>query len=99
MLNHDSATFQVPDGYTRTKKPLMVTVQRLGPADVLALRPGQEVHFIATDGRLRRAKVNGQVRTWKRDLERMELPLKYGMYECATLSMQEAITKLVKVIS
>jgi len=39
------------------------------------------IWFHAIQGDARRAKVNGQVRRWKRDRSRIEVPLKYGMYE------------------
>ena len=32
-------------------------------------------------GNVREAKVNGSVKTWKRSPERVEVPLKYGLYE------------------
>lgn len=42
------------------------------------------VWFLSIQGQARRAKVNGKVRTWKRDTRRVELPVKYGLYEYAT---------------
>lgn len=47
------------------------------------------VLFVAQDGKVRRAKVNGKVRTWKRDKRRVELPIKYGMYEYATFNTED----------
>lgn len=35
--------------------------------------------FLSPDGRARIAKVNGMVRRWKRDPNRIEIPLKYGL--------------------
>lgn len=40
------------------------------------LRPGD----ILLDNRGKRWKVNGQVRTWKRDPNRVRVPLKHGLY-------------------
>jgi hypothetical protein len=39
------------------------------------------VWFYTVQKDARQAKVNGRLRTWKRDANRIELPLKYGMYE------------------
>jgi hypothetical protein len=39
-------------------------------------------------GDARQAKVNGQVRTWKRDPNRIEVPCKYGLYEYFTLTQR-----------
>lgn len=48
-----------------------------------ALRPGQTVHHRAatnSDGTPQRWKVNGQVKTWKRSPERVQVPVKHGLY-------------------
>mgnify|MGYP001558755671 CR=1 FL=1 len=42
---------------------------------------GARVPFLATDGTVRKVKVIGYVGTWKRDSSRVEVPLKYGLYE------------------
>ena len=36
----------------------------------------------AADGSPLRARVNGALRTWKRDPSRFQLPMKYGLYQC-----------------
>ena len=41
------------------------------------------------DGTPQRWRVNGQVRTWKRDKNRIEVPLKHGMYAFAILTPQD----------
>lgn len=41
-------------------------------------------------GRPHRARVNGKLKTWKRDTERWELPVKFGMYDAFTLSPYNA---------
>jgi hypothetical protein len=92
-----TTTFQVPDGYNRNKKPRLVTVRPMTEAEIRALAAGSSVHFVSMRGELRIAKVNGRVRTWKRDSSRVEVPLKYGMYEHATLSLMEAMLTLVVV--
>ena len=33
------------------------------------------------DGSRLRTRRNGKTRTWKRDLDRFEIPVKYGLYE------------------
>ena len=37
------------------------------------------------DGSPQRWRVNGQVKTWKRDLYRIQIPLKYGLYNYSYL--------------
>ena len=48
------------------------------------LRSGSHVWFYTAQGDAKRAKVNGKPKTWKRSPERVEVPLKYGLYEYAT---------------
>ena len=45
---------------------------------------GDHVWFTATDGSARQCKINGKVRTWKRDANRIEVPCKFGLYEYCT---------------
>ena len=40
-----------------------------------------EHYALAWNGVIRRVRRNGAVKTWKRDTNRVEVPLKYGMYE------------------
>lgn len=48
------------------------------------LQPGQELwanFSFNKRGIPRKVKVNGKVRTWKRNPERVQIPYKYGLYE------------------
>lgn len=49
----------------------------------------------ANGGDARQCKVNGRVRTWKRDAGRVEVPLKYGLYEYTTFDAQELMARLL----
>jgi hypothetical protein len=46
-------------------------------------------------GCARQVKVNGAVRTWKRDANRIEVPFKYGMYEYGTLYARDISDVLI----
>lgn len=83
------------DGYDKRTK---YAVRPMSSSEVKALTSGDTVKFLANDGTLRNIKVNGAVRTWKRDPNRVEVPVKYGMYEYATLSLTEATNRLMVVI-
>lgn len=48
-----------------------------------ALTYGQQIWMLSVNGDARRVKVNGQPKRWKRDATRIEVSLKYGMYEYA----------------
>jgi hypothetical protein len=69
---------------TRAKHALEHAYRYMRPEEARLLHPGQHVEFTNGDGVARRIKVNGAPRTWKRDASRVELPCKYGLYECAT---------------
>lgn len=42
-----------------------------------------------SDGSAQRWRLNGKVRTWKRDANRIEIPVKYGMYGYDTITARE----------
>lgn len=79
----------------RKKKPTPVQVRTLMRKEVMALLPGVRVGCILNDGRLGDVRINGRIRTWKTDADRVEVPVKYGMYEAATFSLKEAMTRFV----
>ena len=77
--------FTLPNGYDKRKNPETATYRRMTAEEAKLLRSGQQVPFLANDGTMRHAKVNGAVKTWKRDSARVEVPIKYGLYECVRL--------------
>lgn len=55
--------------------------RRMTISEAQRLGSGDTVSVLAHNGVLRRAKVNGQPKTWKRDAGRVRVPMKYGMYD------------------
>lgn len=53
------------------------------------------VWIVGNPGDARKCKVNGRVRTWKRDVARVEVPLKYGLYEYFTVGGPELMERLL----
>lgn len=84
---------QVTCGYTKQ----LFKVRAMTIDEIRALRPDQRVKFLAHDGTMRELKINGRIRTWKRDPDRIEVPVKYGMYEYATFDQYTAPKRLVVV--
>lgn len=41
-------------------------------------------------------KINGKVHRWKRDPERIAVPVKYGLYQCFTLSKEDMSRIMVR---
>lgn len=72
------------------------------PADVAEMRLWCESHghlwFRALDGSARQCKVNGKVRTWKRDPNRIEVPVKYGLYEYGTFTADDLNRVLIPLV-
>jgi hypothetical protein len=50
---------------------------------------GDSIWVLARDGSARRVKVNGAVKRWKREPDRIEVPFKYGLYEYGTFQNRD----------
>jgi hypothetical protein len=50
---------------------------------------GSHIQYINHQGRTIRLKINGKVRTWKKDQSRIEIPVKYGLYEYGILNIHD----------
>lgn len=95
----ENEIFEVRDGYApkrKTSPAPMVKVRRMTLDEIKAL--GSHAKIIANDGTLRDVKINGRVRTWKRDSYRVEVPIKYGLYEYATFNTDEALRRFVVIV-
>ena len=76
-----SNTIVAVSGYNKTKLELTpLTLDELK-----ALRGGEHLHFLDRHGKARDCKINGKCKTWKRDLNRIEVPCKYGLREYFTV--------------
>ena len=82
------------NGYARANKTPMP--HRFATLDeVKALEYGQRVPFLGDDGQVRAVKVNGKPKRWKRDIDRVEVSVKYGMTEYARFATAEALKRFV----
>lgn len=81
----------------RKKTPTPVRVRPMTREECLDQTWGREIPCILTNGRLGRVRLNGAIKTWKREPDRFEIPIKYGMYECARLSLPEAMDRFVVI--
>ncbi len=90
-------TFQVKSGYARDAS---VATYR-NPVDIaeMAAYCDKHSHITVRDnkGNARQVKVNGKVRTWKRDASRIEVPCKYGLYEYFILTGRDISQVLIPV--
>lgn len=68
----------------RRKQPEQREYRPMTLAEAKELSYGDHPHVILNSGRVGVVKVNGAVRRWKREPDRIEVPAKYGMYEYTT---------------
>lgn len=83
----------------RKKTPDVAEYRNMTKEELLALTYNDHPQVILRNGRVGNVKINGAVRTWKRDPNRVEIPVKYGMYECYTFSLDEALSRFVVQVS
>jgi hypothetical protein len=81
-----ATTMELKSGYDRRKNPPTATFRRMTTSEAKRLRPGDRHPILANDGTARLVTINGGVKTWKRSPERVEVPVKHGMYEYAKAS-------------
>lgn len=97
--NMHAPTITLPNGYDRSKVAEMMTFRN--PIDIDEMdrhcTRNHRIWFAAADGTARQCTVNGRVRRWKRDRSRIEVPVKYGLYEYATLYTRDITRVLIPV--
>ena len=88
-------TFQASEQSDRKKTPDQKTYRFMTLDEIKALRPGDHPSMKLNNGNIGTVKVNGEIKRWKREPDRVEVPVKYGMYECTRLDAGEAMRRLV----
>jgi hypothetical protein len=76
----ETHTLKLKDGYSRNKNPEVREFRPMTPEEAKTVRG--EMYFTGDRKTFRRCRTNGAARTWKTRPD-VELPVKYGMYECA----------------
>ena len=88
--------FEIEDGYAPKRKTIptpRIKVRHMTLSEIKQLSNHAEI--VCNDGKLRRVKINGAVKTWKTDTNRVEVPVKYGMREYARFNTAEALRRFV----
>lgn len=78
------AQFKIQDHYDKRKNPRMLLVRRMTVAEAKCLSAGSHALAESNSNTAVTVKINGKPKTWKRNNGRVEVPLKYGMYEYTT---------------
>ena len=81
----------------RRKNPEKKKFRSMTLEEVKTLNYGDHPYVLLNNGKVGTCKVNGKVRLWKRDPNRIEIPCKYGMYECFTFTSHD-IHRLLKEV-
>jgi hypothetical protein len=84
-----------PMQHDRRKNPERVPYRRMTIAEIKALKPGDQPKVLLNNGRIGEVKINGAVKRWKREPDRVEVSVKYGLYETARYSTQEALARFI----
>ena len=86
--------FEVKSGYSKDKT--VKKFRRITFEEAKALV--NHCYILDRNGNYRQVKINGKVKTWRRDPNRIEIPCKYGMYEYFTLTERDYTDLLIEVI-
>lgn len=82
--------YSLPLHSDRTKEPALLNWRGMTDAEILKLRYGDHVHVILNNNNgVGSVKINGKVRIWKRNPERIEVPVKWGLREFAVFSFTD----------
>jgi len=73
----------------------LITVRPMTREEGKAIQYGATLEFISKGGDIRYCRPNGKVRTWKRDPERVQIPVKYGFRECGTFEWNPMLQRYV----
>lgn len=100
---HNPQPFTFTGILHETRKPARlayVTVNDIKEAAALSPfgTPHRELHVFGKADHWYRVRASGRLRTWKRDPERVELPVKYGLYESLTLTSYDFKSGRVAVV-
>ncbi len=91
-------TFELVNGYDRKKVPEKGLFRSITFEEAKNLYSGQTVKMIDHQGKAwRNVKINGIVKTWKRDPNRISIPCKYGMYDWFRLNQSDFDRIVVEV--
>lgn len=90
-------TFKAVSRYDRKKVKEQRTYRSITLEEAKNLKYGDHIKVLDRHGAVADAKVNGQVKRWKREPDRISIPCKYGLYEYFTLTNSDYEQIVVEV--
>ena len=93
---------KLTEGYLRLpvrqgRKLVEYTFRHMLLDEIKDLGPGDRV-WVTAGGFAITIKVNGVVKRWKREPDRVEVPVKYGLYDCDRWDTETALARLLVMI-
>jgi len=90
-------TIKLRSRYDRRKSAPLLEFRPITLDEVKSLRPGDRVTCISNQNDAIEVRVTGMVKTWKRDATRVQVPVKYGLYESGYITERNISRFLVAV--
>jgi hypothetical protein len=99
IVETEQKTYELPIGGDRKKKPDLKRFRNPVDVEEMAAHCNANPHiwFLCNQGKARQLKINGSIKRWKRDKNRIEIPVKYGMYEYGTFTTADIERILIPV--
>lgn len=95
--NPSNDTFELIINGDRRKNPEKGIFRSMTFEEIKALTYNDHPWTKLNNNKAGQCKVNGKIRTWVRDTERIEVPCKYGMYECYTFTRRDIDRLLIRI--
>lgn len=92
----DTGIFKASYSSDRKKIPTVYYFSTLSLDEIKTLRYGDHSLCLLTNGRIGEVKINGAVKTWKRDPGKIRVSVKYGLYQYGSFETHEALQRLCK---
>jgi hypothetical protein len=80
---------------SRKKVADRIELRQITLDEAKALRYRQEVWILDRNGNAARVRVGSAVKRWKRDLDRIEVTFKYGMYDSFRLGTMDILREIL----
>lgn len=75
--------------------PMKLKFEHYNREDVLSIVAESYILCLDNNSFVREVKINGRIKTWKRDPDRIEVSYKYGLYEYGKFNLEQAMSRFV----
>ncbi len=96
-IKKEEKIMELAENSDRRKTPEKRKYRSMTFEEVKGMEYGDHPLILLNSGKVGQVKVNGKIRLWKRDPNRIEVPCKYGLRECFTFTARDIDRFLVEV--